>query len=196
VGKGEQTRTAVLEAATTQARAVGLRGLTIGVLAARTDLSKSGLFAHFRSKEALQLAVLDHARDQFIDQVLRPALRALRGEPRLRELFTRWLTWADVPGGCLFVAATVEFDDDAGPVHHRLAQDQRDWLDSIAQIVRGGISEGHFRADLDPNQFAFELQGVLLSYHHASRLVADTRARHRATQAFEDLLTRAQATLH
>jgi len=196
MGKGEQTRTAVLEAATTQARAVGLRGLTIGVLAARSDLSKSGLFAHFRSKESLQLAVLDHARDQFIDQVLRPALRAPRGEPRLRELFMRWLRWADVPGGCLFVAATAEFDDDNGPVHHRLAQDQRDWLDSIAQIIRGGVSEGHFRADLDPEQCAFELQGVLLSYHHASRLMAASQARHRATQAFEDLVARAHPSPH
>jgi AcrR family transcriptional regulator len=192
VGKGEQTRTAVLEAATDKARVVGLRGLTIGVLAERTELSKSGLFAHFRSKESLQLAVLEHARNRFIDEVVRPALQAPRGEPRLREVFARWVSWADVPGGCLFVAAAVEFDDDRGPVHRQLVQYQRDWLDSIAQIVRGAITEGQFSPGVDPDQFAFELHGVMLSYHHLSRLVGDAHARDRATRAFENLLTRAR----
>jgi AcrR family transcriptional regulator len=192
VTKGAQTRAAVLEAATEQARVVGLRGLTIGVLAERTELSKSGLFAHFRSKESLQLAVLEHARNRFIDEVVRPALQAPRGEPRLRHLFTRWLTWADVPGGCPFVTAAVEFDDDRGPVHRQLVQYQRDWLDSIAQIVRGAITDGQFSPGVDPDQFAFELHGVMLSYHHLSRLVGDAHARDRATRAFENLLTRAR----
>jgi AcrR family transcriptional regulator len=193
VTRGAQTRTAVLEAATEQARVVGLRGLTIGVLAERTELSKSGLFAHFKSKESLQLAVLEHAGAQFIDQVLRPSLQAPRGEPRLRDVFARWLAWADVPGGCPFVTAAVEFDDDRGPVHRQLVQYQRDWLDSIAQIVRGAISDGQFSPGVDPDQFAFELHGVMLSYHHLSRLVGDAHARDRATRAFESLLSRARS---
>jgi hypothetical protein len=124
--------------------------------------------------------------------VVRPALQARRGEPRLREAFARWLSWADVPGGCLFVVAAVEFDDDSGPVHRQLLQYQRDWLDSIAQMVRGGTKDGQFSDTVDPEQFAFELHGVMLSYHHLSRLIGDAHARERATRAFNTLLARAR----
>jgi AcrR family transcriptional regulator len=192
--KGSETRQAVLDEAARLASRVGLGGLTIGSLAASTQLSKSGLFAHFQSKESLQLQLLDHARARFVDLVVRPALATRRGEPRLRELFRRWLAWdADaLPGGCLFVAASAEFDDQPGPVRDRLAQDQRDWMDTIAQVFRTGVAEGHFRADADPEQFAYDLYGVMLGYHHASRLLADPDAAARATRAFEALLLAAR----
>jgi AcrR family transcriptional regulator len=193
VGKGEQTRQAILDEATAQARKVGLGGLTIGVLAARTQLSKSGLFAHFRSKEQLQLEVLEHARDRFVDLVVRPALQAPRGEPRVRELFRRWLEWDSQPGGCLFVAAQAELDDQPGPVRERLVGDQRDWVDTIAQVFRSGVREGHFKPDADPEQFASELLGVMLAYHFNSRLLADPKAEQRARAAFERLLAGARA---
>ena len=194
MSKGTATRQAVLEEAARVASRVGLGGLTIGSLAAATGLSKSGLFAHFQSKQALQLQLLDHTRKRFIDLVVRPALAAPRGEPRVRELFRRWLAWdADaLPGGCLFVAASAEFDDQPGPVRDRLVRDQRDWLDTIAQVFRTGVAEGHFGPDADPDQFAHDLHGVMLAFHHASRLLGDPTAPARATRAFEALISAAR----
>jgi AcrR family transcriptional regulator len=194
MSKGETTRQVVLDEAAREASRVGLGGLTIGSLATRTRLSKSGLFAHFQSKESLQLQLLEHTRDRFIDLVIRPALTTPRGEPRVRELFRRWLAWdADgLPGGCLFVAASAELDDQPGPVRDRLARDQRDWMDTIAQVFRTGVTEGHFRPDADPEQFAYDLHGVMLAFHHASRLLGDPDAAARATRAFEALLSAAR----
>jgi AcrR family transcriptional regulator len=194
MSKGMETRQAVLDEAARVASQVGLGGLTIGSLAIATHLSKSGLFAHFQSKESLQLQLLEHTRARFIEQVVQPALAAPRGEPRVRELFHRWLAWDTdgLPGGCLFVAASAEFDAQPGPVRDRLAQDQRDWLDAIAQVFRTGIAEGHFRPDADPAQFAHDLHGTMLAYHHASRLLGDPDATARATRAFEALLLAAR----
>jgi AcrR family transcriptional regulator len=194
MSKGNQTRQAVLDEAAQMASRVGLGGLTIGSLAATTQLSKSGLFAHFQSKEALQLRLLDHARARFVDLVVRPALAAPRGEPRVRELFRRWLAWdADaLPGGCLFIAASAELADQPGPVRDRLAQDQRDWMDTMAQVFRAGVAEGHFHPDADPEQFAYDLHGVMLAFHHASRLLGDPDAAARASRAFEALLLAAR----
>jgi AcrR family transcriptional regulator len=194
MSKGTATRQAVLDEAARVASRVGLGGLTIGSLATATQLSKSGLFAHFQSKESLQLQLLEHTRAHFIEQVVRPALAAPRGEPRMRELFSRWLTWDTdgLPGGCLFVAASAEFDDQPGPVRDRLVRDQRDWLDMVAQVFRTGIAEGHFRPDADPEQFAHDLHGTMLAYHHASRLLGDPGAAARATRAFEALLLAAR----
>jgi AcrR family transcriptional regulator len=194
MSKGKATRQVVLDEAAREASRVGLGGLSIGSLAAATRLSKSGLFAHFGSKESLQLQLLDHVRDRFVELVVRPALAAPRGEPRVRELFRRWLAWdADaLPGGCLFVAASAELDDQPGPVRDRLVRDQRDWLDTIAQVFRTGVAEGHFRPDADPDQFAHDLHGTMLAFHHASRLLGDPDAAARATRAFEALLSAAR----
>jgi AcrR family transcriptional regulator len=194
VGKGDETRIAVLDQAVDVARRVGLSGLTIGSLAEQAQLSKSGLFGHFRSKEALQLQILEHARTRFEEAVARPALRAPRGEPRVRELFDRWLRWDSLPGGCPFVAAATEFDDQPGAVRDRLVRDQRDLFDMIATVFRTGITEGHFREDADPDQFAQDFYGVILARHHTIRLLGDQRAEARARSAFEALLTNARPT--
>lgn len=189
--KGLVTRHAVLERAVALASRVGLGGLTIGTLADELELSKSGLFGHFRSKEALQIQVLEHAAAKFVESVVRPALAQPRGEPRLRSLFERWLDWArssPMPGGCLFVAAATELDDQPGPVRDRLQQLQREWLGVIATSFRKGIDDGHFPADADPDQFAHDLYGVMLAYHHAHRLLRDPKAEARARHAFEALL--------
>lgn len=190
MGKGESTRLAVLDEAVALASRVGLGGLTIGSLAAATRLSKSGLFAHFRSKEALQLQVLARATERFTDVVVRPALAAPRGEPRMRELFERWLAWdrEALPGGCIFITAATELDDQPGPVRDKLTADQRDWMDLIRQIFRTGMAEGHFRPDADPDQFAQDVHGVLLGCHWASRLHGDPRAETHARRAFEALI--------
>jgi AcrR family transcriptional regulator len=194
MSKGELTRQAIVDEATRVASRVGLGGLTIGSLAADAGLSKSGLFAHFNSKESLQLQVLEHARSRFVDQVVRPALKAPRGEPRVRALFEHWLGWCgDLPGGCVFVAAASELDDRPGPVRDQLAANQRDWLETVATVLRGGIAEGQFRADADPEQFAQDLYGVMLAYHHANRLLRDPKAEQRARRALERLLDAARA---
>jgi AcrR family transcriptional regulator len=185
---------AVLEAAMRMASKVGLRGLTIGSLAEQAQLSKSGLFAHFRSKEALQLAVLEYASAKVVDLVIRPALKTNRGEPRLRELFEGWVEWdRDTwPGGCLFVAAATELDDEPGIVRDRLAQCQRDWLESMAMMWRSGVIDGQFHEDLDPEQYAFELQGIMLAFHQSYRLLADPYAEQRARKAIERLIASAR----
>ncbi len=192
MGKGELTRQAILDRAVQIASRVGLGGLTIGSLAAEAGMSKSGLFAHFRSKEALQIHVLDHARERFVERVLRPALAAPRGVPRLRKLFECWVGSSGDANGCLFVAAAVEFDDQEGPVHDRLVAHHRDWIESLAQMCRTGIAEGHFRDDVDPEQFAQDFYGLMLGYYHFHRLLRDPQARKRTERAFEALLDRAR----
>ena len=194
MGKGDDTREAILDQATGLASQVGLHGLTIGSLAAQSRLSKSGLFAHFRSKEALQVQVVDHAAAMFVDAVVRPALAAPRGEPRVRELFERWLGWCggDQPAGCVFIVATSEFDDESGPVRDRLVRAQRDWMETVATVFRTGITEGQFRADADPDQFAHDLYGSILAYHHARRLLRDPLAERRARTALDRLLDAAR----
>jgi AcrR family transcriptional regulator len=196
VGKGEATRTAILDHGARLATQVGLEGLTIGRLATELHLSKSGLFAHFRSKEALQIQVLDAAAERFVDGVVKPAVREPRGEPRVRALFDRWLAWTKSnsgPGGCLFVAAAAELDDRPGPVRDRLVALQKGWLEMIAIVFRTGVTEGVFRTDLDPEEFAHDLYAVMLGFHHAKRLLKDPRAEARAQAAFGRLLSAARA---
>lgn len=195
MGKGELTRQAILERATKMASRVGLEGVTIGRLSEELGLSKSGLFAHFGAKDALQVEILRYAADRFVQEVIRPALATPRGEPRLRALFERWLDWdrsRAVPGGCLFVAAATELDDRPGPARDELVRQQRDWMDCMATCFRSGLTEGQFRPEADPAQFAHDLNGLMLGYHHASRLLADPAAEARARASFEALLAAAR----
>jgi AcrR family transcriptional regulator len=188
--KGDLTRQTILEKASALASQVGLAGVTIGRLAEDLGLSKSGLFAHFRSKEALQEQVLEFAAQRFIEAVALPAISAPRGEPRVRSLFESWLHWArtgTARAGCVFVAASTEFDDQPGPVRDTLVRLQKDWLEFIAQAFRRAQAEGHFRAG-DAEQFAQDVHGTMLAYHHAARLLGDPRAEQRARAAFEALL--------
>src|SRR5688500_6350172 len=150
--KGENTKRTILDHAAKLATQLGLEAVSIGRLAEDLGLSKSGLFAHFSSKEALQLQTLDFAAERFVDAVVKPALSVARGETRVRALVERWIDWPRVsglPGGCFFVAVSAEFDDRPGPVRDRIAQLQRDWLDTIANTVRTAIAEGHFKKDVD-----------------------------------------------
>jgi AcrR family transcriptional regulator len=195
MGKGDDTRTAILDRSVALASQVGLEGLTIGRLATELHLSKSGLFAHFRSKEALQIQVLDAAAERFVDEVVKPAVREPRGEPRVRALFDRWLAWTKTnsgPGGCLFVAAAAELDDRPGPVRDRLVALQKGWLEMVAIVFRTGVTEGAFRPDLDPEEFAHDLYSVMLGFHHAARLLRDPRAEERSHAAFGRLLSAAR----
>lgn len=196
MSKGEQTREAILDTALSLASTGGLAGLSIGSLATAVGLSKSGLFAHFGSKEDLQVAVLATAVDRFVAEVVSPALRRPRGEPRVRAMFDNWLAWSQaayLPGGCPFLAVASELDDRPGRVRDFLVQAQRDWLDGIATAARIAVTEGHFRADLEPAQFAYELYSIILAYHQFHRLLRDPRTEERCRSAFEGLIARSRA---
>ncbi len=191
MGKGDTTREAILRHAVGLASRVGLSGLSIGRLAQELDLSKSGLFSHFHSKEALQIQVLEYGAARFVESVVRPALEAPRGLPRIQALFDRWLAWSESEpssGGCFFVAMVTDLDDRPGPSRDLLVTLQRSWMGLLADVVRSVVREGQFRPDVDPEQFANDMYGVMLAYHHASRLLADPAAEARARRALASLL--------
>jgi AcrR family transcriptional regulator len=195
VSKGEGTRERILDRALRLASRDGLDGLSIGVLANDLGLSKSGLFAHFGSKEDLQLAVLAEAATRFTDTVMRPAFRAPRGEPRIRRLFENWMGWIGdpaTPGGCVMLAAATELDDQEGRPRDFLVGSQRQLVGSLAKAARMAVEEGHFAARLDADQFAFELYAMLLGCSHWKRLLRDPKAEARARAAFERLLAAAR----
>lgn len=189
--KGERTREAILDGAWRLATELGLEGVTLGRLADELELSKSGLFAHFASKENLQVQTLERAAERFTEEVVRPALDVQGGERRLRTLFERWLEWprrVRQPGGCIFVAAAAELDDRPGPARDRLVALQREWRATITRVVKRAQELGEFRRDVDAEQLAFELQGIGLVCHESARLLRDPRAVERARAAFERLV--------
>lgn len=191
--KGEQTRAAILDEALKVASKLGLEGLTIGGLAEATGMSKSGLFAHFGSREDLQLAVLEHAAQRFGDTVLLPVLKIERGLPRLRAMFQRWLDWtiaSGLPGGCIMIAAAAEYDDRPGPIRDAVIANQHRGNAVTQKAVRLAIEEGHLKRGTDPEQIAFELLGIVLASHNHRRLLGDREARRRALTALEELIAR------
>lgn len=191
VGKGDTTREAILRHAVGLASRVGLSGLSIGRLAQELELSKSGLFSHFHSKEALQRQVLEYGAARFVENVVRPALARPRGIPRIQALFDRWLGWSQTEpssGGCFFVAMATDLDDRPGPSRDLLARLQREWMGLLADLVRLAVREGQLRTDTDPEQFANDMYGVMLAYHHASRLLDDPAAEQRARRALAALV--------
>lgn len=191
--KGERTRAAILDAGFRIVSQAGLEGLTIGTLAEATGMSKSGLFAHFGSREELLLAVLARGQEEFVKVVVNPALAKPRGLPRLRALFARWIDWtesADLPGGCPMIGGATEFDDKPGPVRDALAAGQRAWIETLNRAARQAIEQGQLRSDTDPEQLTFEMFGLALVVHHHRRLLGYPKARGRALEAMEKLLAR------
>ena len=193
MGKGEQTRAAILDEALKIASRLGLEGLTIGSLADATGMSKSGLFAHFGSREDLQLAVLEHFAQLYGERVFVPVLKIERGLPRLRALFERWLDWtlaSGLPGGCIMISAAAEYDDRPGPIRDAVIANQHRGNAITQKAVRLAVEEGHLRANTDPEQIAFEMLGIMLASHNHRRLLGDKEARRRALTAFEELVAR------
>jgi AcrR family transcriptional regulator len=191
--KGEQTRTAILDEALRIASKLGLEGLTIGSLADATGMSKSGLFAHFGSREDLQLAVLDYAAQRYGELVFVPVLKIERGLPRLRALFERWLDWtieSGLPGGCIMISAAIEYDDRPGPIRDAAIANQHRGNAITQKAVRLAIEEGHLKPQTDPEQISFEMLGIVLATHNHRRLLGDKEARKRALTAFEELISR------
>lgn len=196
MGKGIETRERILDEAMRLASRDGLEGLTLGTLSSGLGLSKSGLFAHFGSKDELQLQVLQEAAKRFEDGVLRAAIAEPRGEPRIRSLFDRWLTWVsgpNLPGGCVLIAASIELDDRPGAQRDFLVQTHQQRFAALARAARLAVEEGHFRPDLDPRQFAFDFYSIILGYHDSRRLLRDPEAGERARRSFERLIESCRA---
>lgn len=187
--KGDRSRARMVERAYRVATRVGLQGLTIGELATELGVSKSGLFAHFGSKENLQLAVLDFAAEDFRRRVFEPALRQPRGLPRLMAVFEAWLDWAALRerGGCIFLSSAAEYDDQEGPVRDRLVA----WFEALYRGLERtfalAIAEKHL-ADVEPAQLVSEMHGIVLKFHLDARLLRRVGARDKARTAFSRVL--------
>lgn len=190
--KGAATRDAILARAYSLACVQGLEGLTIGGLAEQVGMSKSGVFAHFGSREDLQLAVLDTASERFTQLVMVPALRQPRGLPRLRAIMQHWLfDWlrqSQEHGGCLFAAAASEYDDRPGAVREQLVFREDQWRQQLARAAQLAIDTGELAADAEPDQVAFELYAIAVAVHHHAGLFGHADARERGMRAFERLV--------
>jgi AcrR family transcriptional regulator len=196
MSKGLKTKERILEKAAGLASVCGLEDISIGKLAEATGLSKSGLFAHFNSKENLQAQVIKRVADMFTEEVLRPAFNEPRGIPRIRALFDSWRDWIDgdsLPGGCVMIASATEFDDRPGAVRDEIAGMMKKLLDLLTRTAQIAIDEGHFRNDSDPRQFAFEFESLVHGYHLLWRLLKDPAARGLSDAAMERLLTAYEA---
>jgi AcrR family transcriptional regulator len=189
--KGERTRASILQRAVDLASVEGLEGLTIGRLADELKMSKSGLFAHFGSKEELQLAAIEAAGERFLEAVVRPGLKAGRGYPRLMAICRLWLDYVErqvFPGGCFFAAASFEFDGRPGPIRDAILRVMDDWIALLEKAVRLAKEEGHIQRDVDPAQLAFELNALFFGANFAWNLRHDERAFAQARKAIEERL--------
>ena len=194
--KGQQTRATILDAALGLAAQKGLEGLSIGTLAEITGMSKSGVFAHFGSREELQISVIREYHVKFEEEVFLPAIREPRGLPRLRGMFERWVRRVtyEIDAGCLYISGAVEFDDRPGPVRDALATMVQTWQDALARAIRIAVDEGQLAADTSPQQMLFELHGLILALHHDARFMRDPGAVARTRAAFDRIIAQAAAT--
>lgn len=197
MGKGATTREAIVSQALDRAVQVGLSGLSLGPLADDLKLSKSGLFAHFKSKEILQLAVLQEAIDRFTVRVVEPGLMSPRGRARMEALMRRWFDWIEgEPGmrGCLFAVAAQEYDDQPGALHDLLVASQTDWQETLARVALDLPRSGPAPADYG-RQVAFEVSGIALSFQQQAKLFKAPNARARAEEALARILDDAEASV-
>jgi AcrR family transcriptional regulator len=195
VTKGEETRAVILKAALRHASVAGYDALTIGVLAEQTGMSKSGLFAHFGSKEELQIATLDEAVRRFNEAAFLPALSAPRGLKRLIALFDNWLAWtarADL-AACPMMVASTEFDDQEGAMREAVVEHMQRLHHSLVKSVEMAMQAGELGPDTDAEQFAFEVFGIVSSCYRSRSLFRDKDANIRAKRAFDRLVSSAVA---
>jgi len=193
--KGARTRQGILERAVDIASLEGLEGLTIGRLAEELEMSKSGLFAHFGSKEDLQLATVEAARQRFVDSMFRPALKAPRGYPRLLAICRSWLDYMRggvFPGGCFFAAASFEFDGRPGPIRDAVVAAMDAWLDALEHAIRMAKDEGHLDRGTDVKQLAFEINALFFGANFSYQMRDNKRAIGRAWKAIENRLESAR----
>ena len=190
--KGQQTKSAIVDAALSLATQIGLEGLSIGAVAELTRMSKSGVFAHFGSREELQISVVHEYYRRFEDEVFTPALQCERGLPRVQALFANWMqvVTVELQSGCIFISGAVEFDDRPGPVRDALASAVKTWLAAVDRAVRQAKEAGHLRTDADAGQMAFEIHGLILALHYEARFLQNPRSVERTNTGFAHILAR------
>ncbi|MBK6868558.1 MAG: TetR/AcrR family transcriptional regulator [Burkholderiales bacterium] len=193
--KGQQTKAAIVDAALHMASRVGLEGLSIGALAEAMEMSKSGVFAHFGSRDELQISVVREYYARFEQEVFQPAMAELRGLPRLRSLFEHWMrfTSAELDSGCIFISGAVEFDDRPGPVRDALIAAVSAWMEAMERAVAQARNEGHLAAGIDERQVTFEIHGLILVLHYEARFLKRPGAMERAIQGFHNILAHNRA---
>ncbi len=190
--KGQQTKAAIIDAALGLATQIGLEGLSIGAVAEVMRMSKSGVFAHFGSREELQISVVREYYRRFEDEVFRPALAQPRGLPRVRALFANWMkrVAVELQSGCIFISGAVEFDDRSGPVRDALASSVQTWLSALYRAIEQAREAGHLRVDAQEQQIVFEIHAIILALHYEARFLKTPGSMARAEQAFEGILAR------
>lgn len=193
--KGQSTRATIIDQALQSATKIGFEQLSLATLAADTNLSKSGLYAHFKSKEALQEAVLARAMEKFSTIVVQPAMRERRGVARLECLFDGYMAWLAgtvIDGGCVFMTLSQEYRNRPGVIRDTVVQAFKDWHSTIVRVVGDAIDEGQLRRDMDPRQFAFEMTGIGMSFQSALKLMGRDDASVMARRAFARLINDAR----
>ena len=190
--KGQQTKAAIVDAALGLATQIGLEGLSIGAIAEVMQMSKSGVFAHFGSREELQISVVREYHARFEEEVFFPAMQQQRGIPRLRAMFNNWMqrTSIEIDSGCIYISGAVEFDDRPGPVRDALAGSVRTWLAAMDRAVVQAKEAGHLQADTDEHQVAFEIHGLILALHYEARFLKSPGSVARAHRGFDHVLER------
>lgn len=194
MGNAASTRERILDQGLALMSQAGLEGVTLGVLADQVGMSKSGLFAHFRSKEEVQISLLEHTAEVGAARIIAPSMKKPEGLPRLKALVKNWFGWAPragLPGGCPVAAGLFEFDDVEGPVRNKILEMEAQWRGLLTKTVQEARSLGQLRKDLDVDQFVWELCGIYLSHHAAQRFLKSPDADRRAQTAFQALLARA-----
>ena len=193
--KGQQTKAAIVDAALGLATQIGLEGLSIGALAEVTQMSKSGVFAHFGSREELQISVVREYHARFEQEVFYPALQAPRGLPRVQALFANWMqrTSVEIDSGCIYISGAVEFDDRPGPVRDAIASSVKTWLAAMHRAVAAAQEMGHLSSESNPQQILFEIHGLILALHYDARFLKTPGSMERAVQGFTHILDRNSA---
>jgi AcrR family transcriptional regulator len=190
--KGQQTKATIVDAALGLATQIGLEGLSIGALAEVTQMSKSGVFAHFGSREELQISVVREYHARFEEELFYPALQAARGLPRVRALFANWMqrTSVEIDSGCIYISGAVEFDDRPGPVRDAIASSVKTWLAAMHRAVASAQEEGHLDTKANAQQILFEIHGLILALHYEARFLKTPGSMEHALTGFENILQR------
>jgi len=190
--KGQQTKAAIVDAALGLATHIGLEGLSIGALADVMGMSKSGVFAHFGSREELQISVIHEYHQRFEQEVFYPALQAERGLARLRAMFANWMqrSSVEIDSGCIYISGAIEFDERTGPVRDALAESVATWHAALRRGIEQSKERGELRGDVDADQMLFEIHGLILALHYAARFLKTPGSIHRATAGFDNILAR------
>jgi AcrR family transcriptional regulator len=188
--KGEQTRAAILDVALELASRTGLEGLTIGLLADKMSMSKSGVFAHFGSREDLQIEVLKLYHQRFEQDVFFPSVKEPRGLPRLVSMFEHWLgrVSVEIASGCIYISGAVEYDDRPGPIREELVSMVKVWQGALLRCAQQAVDAGDLKPDTEPEQLVYEMYGLILAVHHDARFLRVPGAVDRARRGFQRLI--------